>query len=187
MDSSEITGLLIKWNNGDQSALEALMPLVENELHRMAHNYMRQERPGHLLQTTALINEAFIRLVDQRNVQWQNRAHFYGIAAIIMRRVLIKYAKDQKRFKRGGNLIQISLDEATDQPWEISVDLVELDAALTKLEAINSRQCLIVELRFFGGLSNEEVAEVLKVAEITVIRDWKLAKARLAREMRDGS
>lgn len=180
---SEITALLINWSNGDQAALETLLPLVENELHRMAHNYMRQERAGHLLQTTALINEAFLRLVDQKHVKWQNRAHFYGIAAQLMRRVLLKHARDQKRLKRGGNLIQVPIDEAADQPLEIPVDLIDLDEALTRLEAFDKRKCLVVEFRYFGGLSVEETAEVLKVAPITVMRDWNLAKAWLAREM----
>lgn len=183
---SEITALLINWSNGDQAALESLLPLVENELHRMAHNYMRQERAGHLLQTTALINEAFLRLVDQKHVKWQNRAHFYGIAAQLMRRVLLKHARDQKRFKRGGNLIQVPIDDAADQPLEFPldrIDLIELDEALTRLEEFDKRKCLVVEFKFFGGLSVEETAEILNVAPITVMRDWSLAKAWLAREM----
>lgn len=184
---AEITELLVGWSNGDPAALEALLPLVERELHRMAHNYMRQEQAGHLLQTTALINETFLRLVDQQRVQWQNRAHFFGIAAQIMRRVLLNYARDQHRLKRGGKTIHVSLSEAAAQPVATSIDLLLLDEALNKLAALDPRKSQVVELRYFGGLSVEEVAEVLKVAPITVMRDWNLARAWLAREMGDGN
>lgn len=181
--STEITELLIGWSNGDPAALEALLPLVERELHRIAHNYMQREQAGHLLQTTALVNETFIRLVDQRRVQWQNRSHFFGIAAKIMRRVLLNYARDQHRLKRGGKTVHVSLSEADAQAAETSAELLALDAALKKLEALDPRKSLVVELRYFGGLSVEETAEVLKVAPITVARDWNLAKAWLAREI----
>ncbi|MEP7336766.1 MAG: ECF-type sigma factor [Acidobacteriota bacterium] len=183
--SPEITELLIGWSNGDATALEDLLPLVERDLYRIAHNYMRQENAGHLLQTTALINETFIRLVDQKRVQWQNRAHFFGIAAQIMRRVLLNYARDQHRLKR--KAIHVSLSQADALAAEHSAELLALDAALNKLAALDERKCLVVELRYFGGLSVEETAEVLKVAPITVARDWSLAKAWLAREMEHGS
>ncbi len=184
--SSEITELLIDWSNGDATALEALLPLVERELHRIAHNYMRRENAGHLLQTTALINETFLRLVDQKRVRWQNRAHFFGIAAQIMRRVLLNYARDQHRLKRGGNAIYVPLSEADAQAEDTSAELLALDAALNKLADLDSRKSLVVELRYFGGLSVEETAEVLKVAPITVARDWNMARAWLAREMGRG-
>lgn len=183
--STEITELLIDWSNGDATALEALLPLVERELRRMAHNYMRQENAGHLLQTTALIHEMFIRMVDQRRVQWQNRAHFFGIAAQIMRRVLLNHARDQHRLKR--KAIYVSLSTADALAAEESAELLALDAALNKLAELDERKSLVVELRYFGGLSVEETAEVLKVAPITVARDWNLAKAWLAREMGHGS
>jgi len=185
--STGITELLINWSNGDQEALDQLLPLVERELHRLAHRYMRREDAGHLLQTTALINETFLRLVDQNRVQWQNRAHFFAIAARIMRRVLLNYARDQQRLKRGGKTIHVSLSEADTQAAELSVELLALDEALNKLAAIDPRKSLVVELRYFGGLSVEETAEALKVAPITVTRDWNLARAWLAREMGHGS
>jgi RNA polymerase sigma factor (TIGR02999 family) len=185
--SSEITELLISWSHGDATALETLLPLVERELHRIAHNYMRREQAGHLLQTTALINETFLRLVDQNRVRWQNRAHFFGIAAQIMRRVLLNYARDQRRLKRGGKTIHVSLSEADAQMAETSADLLDLDDALNKLAAVDPRKSMVVELRYFGGLSVEETAEVLKVAPITVMRDWNLAKAWLAREIEHGN
>jgi RNA polymerase sigma factor (TIGR02999 family) len=184
--SSEITDLLIDWSNGDESALETLLPLVERELKGLAHNYMRQEQSDHLLQTTALINETFLRLVKQERVQWQNRAHFFGIAAQIMRRVLLNYARDQHRLKRGGKTVRVSLSAAHGLAAEASVELIALDGALNKLAALDSRKALVVELRYFGGLSVEETAEVLKVAPVTVMRDWNWAKAWLAREIDHG-
>ena len=183
---TEITELLIGWSDGDPAALERLMPLVERELHRLAHHYMRQEPAGHTLQTTALINEAFLRLVDQSRVRWQNRAHFFGIAAQIMRRVLLNYARDQKRMKRGGGAVQVSLSEADTVLAERSVELVALDDALKRLAVIDERKSRVVELRYFGGLSVEETAEVLGVSSVTVMRDWNMAKAWLAREVGDG-
>jgi RNA polymerase sigma factor (TIGR02999 family) len=183
---ADITALLVDWNNGDKSAIERLLPLVERELHRLAHSYMRREDPDHTLQTTALINETYLRLIDQRKVQWQNRAHFFGIAARIMRRILLNYARDQNRMKRGGRTIHVSLSEAMVMPAEKDREIIALNDALTKLEAIDERKSKVVELRYFGGLTVPEVAEVLKVSEITVMRDWKFAKAWLAREMDDG-
>jgi RNA polymerase sigma factor (TIGR02999 family) len=185
--SSEITDLLICWSNGDSAALEQLMPLVERELHRLAHHYMRREHAGHTLQTTALINETFLRLVDQSRVKWQNRAHFYGIAAQIMRRVLLNYARDQKRYKRGGGVYKVSLSEADVMSEEKSVELIALDEALQQLSIIDERKSRVVELRYFGGLSVKETAEVLKVSPVTVARDWDMAKAWLAREIGHGS
>jgi len=181
-----ITELLVDWNNGDKSAIERLLPLVERELHRLAHSYMRREDPDHTLQTTALINETYLRLIDQRKVQWQNRAHFFGIAAQIMRRILLNYARDQNRMKRGGRMIHVSLSEAMVMSAEKDGELIALNDALTKLEAIDERKGKVVELRYFGGLTVTEVAEVLKVSEITVMRDWKFAKAWLLREMQNG-
>lgn len=184
---SEITELLVCWSKGDHAALERLMPLVERELHRLAHYYMRYERAGHTLQTTALINETFLRLVDQSRVNWQNRAHFFGIAAQIMRRVLLNYARDRKRDKRGGGAYKVSLSEADRLSEEKSVELIALDEALQRLSAIDERKSQVVELRYFGGLSVSETAEILKVSPITVARDWDMAKAWLAREIGHGS
>ena len=182
----DITALLVDWNNGDKSAMERLLPLVEKELHRLAHAYMRREDPNHTLQTTALINETYLRLVDQRRVQWQNRAHFFGIAAQIMRRVLLNYARDQNRLKRGGKVIHVSLSQASVMPAEKDREIIALDDALNRLEAVDERKAKVVELRFFGGLTIEEVAEVLKVSTVTVLRDWAFAKAWLSREMQNG-
>jgi RNA polymerase sigma factor (TIGR02999 family) len=187
LSDSDITGLLVDWGNGDQSALEKLLPLVERELHRLAHSYMRRENPDHTLQTTALINETYLRLVDQRKVEWQNRAHFFGIAAQIMRRILLNYARDQNRQKRGGKAIHVSLAEAMVMPAQKDRELIALNDALDKLEALDARKSKVVELRYFGGLSVEESAEVLKVSPITVMRDWQFAKAWLAREMQNGN
>ena len=184
--ASEITTLLVDWSRGDQVALEKLLPLVESELHRMAHIQMRRLKPGHTLQTTALINEMYLRMVNQHDVQWQNRAHFFGIAARLMRRVLLNYLRDHKRLKRGGERIQISLSEAVAVSAEKTAELLALDEALQRLARLDERKCQVVELRFFGGLSVEETAEVLKVSPVTVMRDWKMAKAWLAREVKNG-
>jgi len=186
MSDIDITALLVDWNNGDKSAMERLLPLVERELHRLAHSYMRREDPNHTLQTTALINETYLRLVDQRKVQWQNRAHFFGIAAQIMRRILLNYARDQNRLKRGGRAIHVSLSEAMVMPAEKDRELIALNDALTRLEALDERKSKVVELRYFGGLTVEEVAEVLKVSTITVMRDWAFAKAWVCRVMQNG-
>jgi RNA polymerase sigma-70 factor (ECF subfamily) len=182
---SDITRLLLAWSDGDQTALERLLPLIERELHRIARNYMRRENPGHTLQTTALVNEAYFRLVDQKTVRWQNRAHFFGIAAQIMRRILLNYARDRHREKRGGGNVQVSLSEVAVITAEQSAELIALDEALKRLAGFDERKCRVVELRYFGGLSVEETAEVLGVSVVTVARDWKMAKAWLAREIRD--
>jgi RNA polymerase sigma factor (TIGR02999 family) len=179
----EITRLLVAWGDGDQSALEQLAPLVESELHRLAHHYMGRERPGHTLQTSALVNEAYIRLIDWKNVRWQNRAHFFAVSAQLMRRILVDFARDRQYLKRGGGALQVSLGEADSLPMERSADLVALDDALVALSEMDQRKAQVVELRFFGGLSVKEVAEVLKVSEETVMRDWRLAKVWLLREL----
>jgi len=179
----EVTQLLIDWSGGDQAALEKLMPLVYEELHRLAHRHMGRERPGHTLQTSGLVNEAYLRLIDQSQVRWQNRAHFYGIAAQMMRRILVDYARNRHYAKRGGNNRQVSLTEALIVSEQRGAQVVALDDALKTLAAIDERKSQIVELRFFAGLSIEETAEVLAVSPGTVMRDWTLAKAWLRREM----
>jgi RNA polymerase sigma factor (TIGR02999 family) len=179
----EITGLLINWSNGDPAALEKLLPLVERELHRLAHSYMRREDPTHTLQTTALINETYMRLVDQKRVKWQNRAHFFGIAAQIMRRFLSNYARDQNRAKRGGGAVQVSLSEIGVMASEKAKELIALDEALQKLAQVDERKSRVVELRYYGGLSVEETAEILNVSPVTVLRDWRYARAWLSREI----
>jgi len=180
---NDITRLLTAWTDGDQSALEKLVPLVESELHRLAHHYMGRERPGHTLQTSALVNEAYIRLIDWKNVRWQNRAHFFAVSAQLMRRILVDFARERNYLKRGGGALQVSLAEAESLPLERNDDLVALDEALAKLTQFDDRKGRVVELRFFGGLSVREVAEVLKVSEETVMRDWRLAKVWLLREL----
>jgi len=180
---SDITALLVDWSKGDKAALDKLFPLVERELHRLAHSYMRKESSDHTLQTTALVNEAYLRLVDQRNTRWQNRAHFFGIAAQIMRRILMNYARDRQRMKRGGGAIQVSLSETDVVSVTKVSELLALDEALDRLAAIDERKAKVVEFRYFGGLSVEETAEVLDVSSITVTRDWNMAKAWLAREI----
>ena len=180
---SDITALLVDWSKGDKAALDKLFPLVERELHRLAHSYMRKESSDHTLQTTALVNEAYLRLVDQRNTRWQNRAHFFGIAAQIMRRILMNYARDRQRLKRGGGAIQVSLSETDVVSVTKVSELLALDEALDRLAAIDERKAKVVEFRYFGGLSVEETAEVLDVSSITVTRDWNMAKAWLAREI----
>lgn len=179
----EITRLLVAWGDGDQSALEELAPMVQAELHRLAHHYMSRERPGHTLQTSALVNEAYIRLIDWKNTRWQNRAHFFGVSAQLMRRILVDHARDRQYLKRGGDALQVSLSEAAAFSLGRSSDLVALDEALTALAEVDRRKEQVVELRFFGGLSVKEVAEVLKVSEETVMRDWRLAKVWLLREL----
>ncbi|HEX6730118.1 MAG TPA: sigma-70 family RNA polymerase sigma factor [Pyrinomonadaceae bacterium] len=179
----EISRLLIAWGDGDQAALEELTPLVYAELHRLAHNYMSRERPDHTLQTTALVNEAFMRLVDWKNVRWQNRAHFFGVSAQLMRRILVDFARARGFQKRGGGAQKFELDEAALVCDDKDADLVALDEALDSLAKLDSRQARVVELRFFGGLSLEDAAEVLKVSKGTVRRDWSLARAWLHREL----
>jgi RNA polymerase sigma factor (TIGR02999 family) len=179
----ELTQLLIDWSNGSQDAVEQLFPLVYEELRRLAHRYMRRERPGHTLQTTAVIHEAYFRLIDQKHVQWQNRAHFFAIAAQMMRRILITHAQSRAYAKRGGGALKVSLDEAAVLSQARAGELIALDEALKGLAVIDVRRSQVVELRFFGGLNNEEIAEVLKISPNTVTRDWNVAKAWLYREM----
>ena len=179
----EVTQLLLDWSNGDKAALDKLMPLVYAELRRLAHHHMGRERLGHSLQTTAIVNEAYLQLIDQRNVQWQNRAHFFGIAAHLMRRFLAGYARSRHYAKRGGAARRVSLEEAMIVSEERTADMVALDDALNSLAQIDERKSQIVEMRFFGGLSIEETAEVLGVSPGTVMRDWTLAKAWLRREI----
>jgi RNA polymerase sigma factor (TIGR02999 family) len=182
----EVTQLLIAWSNGDQAALEQLTPLVYSELHRLAHRYLGRERKGHTLQTTALVHEAYIRLIDQKEVRWQNRAHFFAIAAQIMRRILVDYARARNYAKRGGGAQRVSFDEAMDVSDERAADVIALDEALSALAELDQRKSRIIELRFFGGLSIEETAEVLGVSPGTVMRDWTFAKAWLQREINKG-
>jgi len=179
----EVTKLLKAWSDGDQSVLDKLMPLVYDELHRLAHQHMRREKPGHMLQTSALVNEAYLRLVDASQVHWQNHAHFFGIAARLMRRILVDDARRRHFDKRGGRTIQVPLDEALSVPQEQAANLVTLDDALKTLAAIDPRQSEIVELRFFGGMSIEETAEFLRVSPGTVMHDWTFARAWLRKEM----
>jgi len=179
----EITRLLAAWSDGDQSALDKLVPLVQSELHRLAHHYMGRERPGHTLQTSALVNEAYIRLIDWKNVRWQNRAHFFAVSAQLMRRILVDFARERNYLKRGGGALQVSLSEAAAFALDKEGDLVALDEALVELRDMDRRKGQVVELRFFGGLSVKEVAEVLKVSEETVMRDWRLAKVWLLRQL----
>jgi RNA polymerase sigma factor (TIGR02999 family) len=180
----EVTGLLLAWSEGEQTAFEKLVPLVYAELRRVAHRYMGRERPGHSLQTTALVNEAYLRLIDARRVRWQNGAHFFAVSAQLMRRILVDFSRSRQYLKRGGAAQKVSLDEALVVSKEQHQDIVALDDALKALAAIDGRKCQVVELRFFGGLSVEETAEVLKVSPDTVLPDWRLAKVWLAREMR---
>ena len=180
--SHNVTQLLIAWNNGDQSALEQLVPMVHAELHRLARRYMGQERAGHLLQPTALVNEAYMRLIDWKNVEWKNRAHFFGVSAQLMRRILVDFARQRPQAK-DGTAHHVSLDEALVVNGERSAEIVALDDALKALEKLDPRKSQIVEMRYFGGLSVEETAEVLKISAITVMREWNKAKAWLYREL----
>ena len=179
----EITQLLAEWREGNQSALDELYPLVYNELHRLARRYLSRERKGHTLQTTALINEAYVRLVDQKNVQWANRSHFFAISAQIMRRILIDHARRHAYAKRGGGAKQVSLEEAAMVTPEQSLQMLRLDEALKSLAELDPRRSRVVELRYFGGLNNEEIARVLKISENTVTRDWKMARAWLYQQL----
>lgn len=178
-----VTQLLLGWGQGDKEALDRLVPLVYDELRRQAARYLRHERVGHTLQTSALINEAYLRLVDQKNVHWQNRAHFFGMAAQLMRRILVDHARNKKRAKRGGSDVRVSLGEATATTPAKDLDVVALDEALDRLAEIDEQQGKIVELRFFSGLTVEETAEVLAISPATVKRDWSIAKAWLHREI----
>jgi len=178
-----VTQLLQAWGHGDEAARDELMSVVYQELHRLAHHYMKSESPGHTLQTSALVNEAFLRLVDQKNVKWQNRAHFFGIAAQMMRRILVDYARSRRYAKRGGGIRDLSLEEALIISQERNEEVVALDETLERLAEFDPRKSKIVEFRFFAGLSIEETAEVLAVSPGTVMRDWTLAKAWLRREI----
>ena len=179
----DITQLLVDWGKGNKLALDGLMPLVYDELHRIASRYLRRERQGHTLQTTALINEAYLRIVDQNRVNWQSRAHFFGVAAQMMRRILVDHARSHLYAKRGGGAQKLTLDEAIATPQERDLDLVALDDALTALTQIDPQQSRIIELRFFGGLTIEETAEVIGISPATVKRDWNMAKAWLFGEI----
>jgi RNA polymerase sigma factor (TIGR02999 family) len=179
----DVTGLLVEWSNGDEAALEKLTPLVYDELHRVAARYLSHERAGHTLQATALVHEAFVRLVDQRRVQWRNTLHFVALAAQMMRRILVDHARSHAYAKRGGGARKLSLDEAGELAADQVPDLLEVDVALDKLAELDPELSRVVELRFFGGLKNEEIAEVLGVSVPTVVRRWRLAKAWLYRHL----
>ncbi|HEY3135308.1 MAG TPA: sigma-70 family RNA polymerase sigma factor [Blastocatellia bacterium] len=186
LSQNDITGLLLKWGSGNKAAMDELIPLVYKELRRLAHQYMRQERAGNTLQTSALINEAYIRLVDYNKMRWQDRAHFFAVAAQAMRRILVERARSRRRQKRGGAAQRVSLDEAADLADQRAADIIALDDALTDLCAIAPRKGQIVELRYFGGLNIEETAEVLGVSSPTVQREWRAAKAWLYRAISEG-
>ena len=179
----EVTQLLINWSGGDRAAFDQLVPLVYDELHRLAHRYISREHAGHTLQTTALVNEAYLRLVDQKRMRWQNRAHFFAIAAQMMRRILVDYARKRRYAKRGGELLRVSLAEAEGLSQERAADVAALDEALESLAEIDPQQARVVELRFFGGLTIEETAEVLGLSRDMANREWATAKAWLYREM----
>jgi len=178
-----VTLLLRKWSQGDESALEELTPLVYDELHRLAHQHMRREQAGHILQTSALINEAYVRLVDQAQTPWQDRAHFFGIAARLMRQILVDEARKRNSAKRGGTFVQVPLDDVGTLAEAQAGNVIALNDALKLLQSIDERQSNIVELRFFGGLSIEEAADVLKVSPGTVMREWTFARAWLRNQM----
>jgi RNA polymerase sigma factor (TIGR02999 family) len=177
--SNEITELLLAWGGGDKEALDELIPIVYDELHRLAHHQLADERAGHTLQTTALVNEAYLKLIDQKRVKWQSRFHFFSVAAKLMRRILIDYARSRQFAKRGGGASALPLDEALVVTPERALELIDLDEALTALAVYDERKARIVELRFFSGLSIEETAELLEVSPGTVMKDWTLAKAWL--------
>jgi len=183
----DVTDLLNDWGHGDQEALNKLMPLVYDELRRLASRYLRNERAGHTLQTTALVHEAYLKLVDQTNTSWQNRVQFFAAAAQVMRHVLVDYARSRRAFKRGGDYCRLSLDEAVISSKETDADLLTLNEALNSLAAIDPQQSRVVELRVFGGLTVEETAEALGVSPRTVKREWSMAKAWLHKQMRDNA
>ena len=183
--SHEVTQLLVAWSNGDKTALDRLMPLVYNELRRLARHYMNRERPAHTLQTSGLVNEAYLRLIDQDEMRWENRAHFFGIAARLMREILIEHARSRQAAKRGGAQLRVSLSDVERIASRTHVNLIALDAALDRLEAIDPRKSRIVELRYFGGLGIEETAEVIGISPATVKRDWSMARAWLRSEIGD--
>ena len=184
---NEVTRLLLAWSNGDRAALDELIPLVYDELRRLAHHYMRQEREGHTLQTTALVNEAYVRLIDQNSVHWQDRAHFFAIAAQMMRRILVDYARSRRYAKRGGDARQVSFNESAIVSPQKGAEMVAIDEALTDLATRDMRKSKIVELRFFGGLNIQETAEVMGISPTTVQREWRSAKAWLYQAITQGS
>ena len=178
-----ITQFLLQWGQGDRSALDELIPVVYRELHRLARYYLRRQSPGQTLQTSALINEAYLRLIDHKNMDWQNRAHFYGVAAQAMRRILVDHARTRHAAKRGGRAVEVSLDKAAVLASEQAAEMIALDDALMDLATISPRKSQIVELRYFGGLSVEETAEVLGISTATVVREWRSAKRLLLRAL----
>ena len=180
---TDATELLLAWSNGDQAAFDRLVPIVHQELRSMAKRYMRGERGGHTLQATALVNEAYVRLIDAQRIQWQNRAHFLAVAAQTMRRILVEFARHRRRQKRGGDVVRVTFEDAVEPSFAQAPDLVAVNDALTALATFDSRMSQVVELRFFGGLSVQETADVLKVSPETVMRDWKTAKVWLFREL----
>jgi len=184
VSQQRVTDLLVRWSQGDDHALAELTPLVYQELRRLAHHHMGGQRPNHTLQTTALINEVYLRLADQTNSRWQNRAHFFAVAARAMRQILVSYARNQGSQKRGGGAVKVELDEAALVSPEESKEIVDLHEALEQLSALDSRKAQVVELKYFGGLNYDEMAEVLKVSPVTVRRDWRFAKAWLYTELR---
>lgn len=181
---ADVTRLLVLWTGGNQQAMEDLLPLVYDELRKLARRYLQRERPGHTLQSTALVHEAYLRMIDQHDVSWQGRAHFFGIAAQMMRRILVDHARGRDAAKRGAGACKLTLDEDLLAPAERDINLVALDQALDTLSKLDSQQARIVELRFFAGLSIEETAEVLKISPATVKRDWAMAKAFLSRQLK---
>src|SRR6184192_4708393 len=185
ISQQRVTDLLTRWSNGDDAALAELTPLVYGELRRLAHHFMEGQRPNHTLQTTALVNEAYLRLADQTNPRWQNRAHFFAVAARAMRRILVSYARSQRAQKRGGGALKIDLDEAALVSPEESKEIIDLHEALETLATLDSRKAQVVELKYFGGLNYDEMAEVLKISRVTVRRDWEFARAWLYTELHD--
>ncbi len=183
---AEVSGLLRAWSDGDRAALDRLTPIVYDELRHLARRYMRGERPGHSLQTTALVNEAYMRLVDYKRMQWQNRAHFFAVSSQLMRRILVDHAR-RRNLKRGGDVPHISFEDTAEVGNDRAADLVAVDDALDALARVDPRKVQVVEMRFFGGLSVEETAEVLKISPVTVMRDWSTAKAWLYRELTGGT
>ena len=181
--AQDVTQLLIAWSEGDEAALEDLAPMVQAELQRLARHYLHGEKPDHLLQTGELVNEAWVRLIDWRNVNWQNRAHFFSVAAQMMRRILVDEARERNAVKRGAGAMRVSLSSVKGTAWKDDLELFEMDEALNELAELDPRKCQIVELRFFGGLSIEEVAEVLQISPSTVLRDWNFAQTWLFHEL----
>jgi RNA polymerase sigma factor (TIGR02999 family) len=187
VSQQRVTELLVRWSQGDDAALAELTPLVYEELHRVAHHHLSAQRSDHTLQTTALVNEAYLRLADQTSPRWQNRAHFFAVAARAMRQILVSYARSQQSQKRGGRALKVDLDEAALVSPEESKQIVDLHEALEQLSALDSRKAQVVELKYFGGLNYDEIAEVLKISRITVRRDWEFAKVWLYTELHNAT